>query len=130
MKLRITCGAILRKENKVLLTKRNIKPYKNYWCLPGGHVEKGERVDKAVRREVREETGLEFEPEFFNYYDEIILEKDWHAVTLIFIGNPRGEIKTDKVEVKEVSWFSKKEVNNLNLAFCVKNILKDYFENV
>ena len=46
---KITCGAILKKGNKILLTKRNIAPYKNYWCLPGGHIEWGEKAERAIK---------------------------------------------------------------------------------
>lgn len=66
LKPRVTCGAIIEKKGKILLTKRNVEPYKNYWCLPGGHIEWGEKAEEAIRREVKEETGLDFKPKFFS----------------------------------------------------------------
>jgi 8-oxo-dGTP diphosphatase len=129
MRPKVTCGAIIKKNNKILLTKRNISPYKNYWCLPGGHVEWREKVESAIKREVKEETGLDFKPKIFKYYDEIIPKRKWHAVVLFFIGEAIGTIKTDKNEVKEFKWFSEKETKKLNLAFINKQVLKDYFRS-
>ena len=130
MRPKITCGAIIIKENKVLLTKRNIKPYKDYWCLPGGHMEGGETAKEAVRREVKEELGLDFRPIFFKYYDEIIPKIKWHALVLVFKGKINGNINLDENEVKEFRWFDKNEIKKIPLAFENIKILKDYFENV
>lgn len=47
---------------RALLIERASEPLKGSWSLPGGVVEAGERLADAVRREVREETGLEVEP--------------------------------------------------------------------
>lgn len=125
--IKATVGAIIEKDKKVLLTKRNVEPFKNYWCIPGGHIEKGESVIKAVKREVEEEVGLDFKPEFFGYFDEICQEIDWHAVVLVFKGKFQGEIRINK-EVLEYGWFSKENIKNLKFAFKNKEILEEYFE--
>jgi 8-oxo-dGTP pyrophosphatase MutT (NUDIX family) len=53
-------AVLFNEEGKVLLTRRSAhirEPGK--WCLPGGHLEKGEPWEVALVREVKEETGLE-----------------------------------------------------------------------
>jgi 8-oxo-dGTP diphosphatase len=55
-------AAILSREGRVLLVKRNIDPGRGYWCLPGGFIEAGESPQDAVVREVEEETGFRCRP--------------------------------------------------------------------
>ena len=123
---KITCGAIIKRGKKILLVKRNTTPYKNYWCLPGGHMEWKETAEEAVKREVKEETGLDIQPKFLKYYDEIIPEIKWHALAIIFGGKTSGTIKIDKKEIKDFKWFCKKEIKNTKIAFLNRDILKDY----
>ena len=52
-------GAVIVKDGKALIVKRANDPYKGQWSIPGGRVELGETLTDAVRREMREETGLE-----------------------------------------------------------------------
>ena len=52
-------GAVVVKDGKAIIIKRANEPYKGQWSIPGGRVELGESLADAVRREIREETGLE-----------------------------------------------------------------------
>lgn len=55
-------AAILQREGRVLLVKRNIEPGLGRWGLPGGFIEEDENAEQAVIREVEEETGLVCRP--------------------------------------------------------------------
>ena len=51
-------GALVFKNEQVLLVERGHAPLIGYWALPGGAVETGERLEEALAREVLEATGL------------------------------------------------------------------------
>jgi len=125
-----TVGAIIYPDqdhrDKILLTKRNIEPFKGKWCLPGGHIDQYEQVKDAVVREVQEKTGLNFSPNFFGYFDESIPEMNIHHVVLMFNGIGKGEPVRQASEVEALEWFRLDEALTLPLAFFHNDILKKY----
>jgi ADP-ribose pyrophosphatase YjhB (NUDIX family) len=63
MEPRIRVSAILRWQGRLLLCRQE-KPGKEYWLLPGGGVDAGETLIEALRRELREEIGVETDVQF------------------------------------------------------------------
>ncbi|NTV91776.1 MAG: NUDIX hydrolase [Chlorobiaceae bacterium] len=126
-----TVAAIIAPDSEnrstVLLTRRNVKPFKGCWCLPGGHIDRGETALAAVIREVAEEIGLEFiDPAFLTCNDEIFPEFSFYAVVLAFYGTARGTPRLMPQEVTEFSWFPLHEALLLPLAFNHLQILDRY----
>ncbi|MPZ22289.1 MAG: NUDIX domain-containing protein [Dehalococcoidia bacterium] len=58
---KVAAGVLVTRDDSILLTLRNHEPRMGYWSFPGGYVDRGENVEQAGAREVREETGLEVE---------------------------------------------------------------------
>lgn len=56
---RVSVNAFLVKDNKILLGKRLVNAGFGQWGLPGGHLEYKESLSDAIRRELREEIGIE-----------------------------------------------------------------------
>jgi len=111
---------------RVLLTRRNVEPFRGQWCLPGGHIQRYEPVREAVVREVKEETGLHFDARFFGYFDEILPQRGIHAVVMAFEGCGTGILDAPRDEVTEAGWFVLSEARSLALAFRHNEILDAY----
>jgi 8-oxo-dGTP diphosphatase len=70
-------GGILLEAGRVLLIERGHDPQKGLWSVPGGALEVGETLADALRREMREETGLEIRPlEVVEVFERIVRDGD------------------------------------------------------
>ncbi len=84
-------GLITDQQGRVLLVERRFPP--PGWALPGGFVDRGETVEAAVRREVREETGVEIDGlEQYHVYSDPARDTRHHVVSVIFTGRARGPV--------------------------------------
>ena len=125
-----TVAAIIIKENPnnkklILLCKRSHNPFKGKWCIPGGHIENGEKAYNAVIREVKEETELDFEGEFFDVFDEILPDMMIHNIVIVYKGISNGQLPDRTDEVDEFIWISIDEAIRMDLAFRHNEIIHE-----
>jgi len=121
-----TTAAIIKKGNKVLLEKRLNSPYKNYWVLPGGHVDFRESPLETIKRETKEETGISISPKYLTSMEERIPSINWKAELYLFEAKTNKKSKVDNKEVSELKWFSKSEAKELKIGFKHKKIIDKY----
>src|SRR5919112_769505 len=57
----VTAGAVISDEGGRVLLLRHVLRRGSGWGIPGGFLNAGEQPEEAVRRELREETGLELD---------------------------------------------------------------------
>lgn len=91
-----TVGALIFNAQGQLFLMRSHK-WRGQWVIPGGHVELGETMEQALRREIREETGLEIRDiEFICFQEFIHDDRFWRRRHFIFFDYT---CRTDSTEV-------------------------------
>ena len=92
---KLTVDGVILNDNKILLIKRDIEPFKGRWALPGGFVEYNEKVEDAIIREIKEETGVNAEiKELIGVYSDPKRDPRGHTITIVFLLEIiNGEIK-------------------------------------
>jgi mutator protein MutT len=99
----VTAGALIFNDaREVLLLKHRFRAGSG-WGIPGGFLEAGEQPEEALRRELREEVGLEItEVEIFTSRTF----KKPRQVEILFRCRANGNVKPQTIEVERAEWFS------------------------
>lgn len=121
----VTVDAVIIKDTKVLLIKRGVEPFKGYWALPGGHSDWDETLEETVKREVKEEIGVEVVSlkQIGIYSDPKRHPKQ--SINVPYGAEIQGEIKIGD-DAKEFRWFVLKELPEL--AFDHRKVIEDYLK--
>ncbi|MGQ9598991.1 MAG: NUDIX domain-containing protein [Anaerolineae bacterium] len=96
---------------KVLLVRRNRPPFEGCWALPGGFVEPYEPLERAARRELQEETGLEpvHLEQLHTFGDPGRDPRGWTISVAYLALLAEGELETQSLQVgsdaREAGWF-------------------------
>ena len=99
----ISVGAVvIDAQGRVLLLKHVFRMGSG-WGIPGGFMEKREQPDEALRRELREEVGLELDQ--LEIVIVRMVEKARH-LEIIFRCRSRGQATPRSNEIKNASWFA------------------------
>jgi mutator protein MutT len=121
--------AIIRNSRgEILLGKRskNMPYYPDYWGLPGGLIEYGETVESTIKRELKEELGVD--SKFIKYGKPFMnLPTKQHKIqdiSIVVYCKILGEPKP-KDETSEIRWFKPDEIKNMKLAYSHEKILEE-----
>ena len=123
-------AVIINDDGEVLLTKRNIPPFQGEWVMPGGKIDLGEPIIKALQREVMEEVGLQVEvAELLDVFEHVTPgDENYHFVILYYRCRPLFcDITHNQDEVEEARWVAQKELAALKMPDGTRFILGKVF---
>jgi len=120
-KLPISVKGIILKENKVILLRNE----RNEWELPGGRLEHGETLEKALTREINEELGIYCSIDKLNDVWVYEVYQDREVLIITFICNSADSsnvvISNEHLEYK---WFPVSELESLNMPQGYKDSIR------
>ena len=129
-------NVILTCQGKLLLEKRGDC---DLWGLPGGGVKRQETPAQAITREIYEELGLRVRPEQFRklgVYGEpgrIAAYRDgsiWRMVIVVFgLELEQEPTMTISAESKDLKFFTKEEIRDIDIVITHSDIVEDWFLN-
>ena len=100
-------AAIVRGDGRILAIRRRDN---GHWEPPGGVLELGESIEDGLRREIREETGLEIEPERLT---GVYKNMTRGVVALVFRCRPTNGEPATSAEAQELRWLESTDVPEL-----------------
>ena len=126
-------GAIAIDDDRVLLVERGREPSKGVWSLPGGAVELGESLEEAIRREVREEAGIDIRlldrvEVFERIVDDGAGETRYHYVLIDYLCEVAGGTLQAGDDAAQAAWFRRKALGRLALTDGALPVIEKAFE--
>ncbi len=127
-------GALIFEADSILLAMRGKPPLMGLWSLPGGLVESGESLDQAVRREVREETGLEVQPlGLLEVFERIMPDAsgapEYHYVLLDYICRVTGGQLCAGDDACRAEWVRRADLKKLEITEGTLGVIEKGFRN-
>ena len=119
VELAVLC--LIEDGNKILLQNRIKEDWKGY-TLPGGHVEKGESFVDAVKREIKEETGLVIKKPKLVGVKQFPIEHGRYVVFLFKTNKFTGTLESS-LEGK-MEWIEYNDIKNINTVDDFEELLK------
>ena len=120
MNHRISAGALIVHDDRILLVRHQKASEYDFWVAPGGGVIGTETLAEAVKREVREETGLEVLLDELVYVEEFHSPETRHCKFWFSASVAAGAISTTSPEAKaefivEAGWHTEAALKDLQL---------------
>lgn len=129
-----TVGALIVNDEEEILLVRSYK-WGTKYTVPGGHIELGERSEAAVKREIKEEVGLDVEPVKLLLVQEAIYPagyiKHEHFFFLDYLcRTASSNVKLNGKEIQEHLWTNPDDALQLDLESYTRNLVEAYMRDL
>ncbi len=117
----------------MLLVERGKEPLKGYWSLPGGALEAGELLEDGIRREVREETGLEVELlGVVEIFERVTRDAEggaaYHFVLIDYLCRVAGGTLAAGDDASRAEWVRREDLRNYLITEGTQPVIERAFE--
>ena len=126
-------AVILDDAERVVLTRRAVPPFLDRWVMPGGKIALGEPMQLALRREVREEVGIDVAVgALLDTYEHVTpgADNDHHVILYFRCRPSRAELTPNPAEVAEARWVPRGELAGYDLPEGTRHVLTGLFPEV
>jgi 8-oxo-dGTP diphosphatase len=132
---KICVTAFIPDDKKILILKRSEKEdfLPEYWEMPGGKVEFAESPDKAVAREVKEETNLEIKAVSpYSLFSYVSGNGERHTVDIQYIAKIIGDRNSLKISDAHsgYKWISEEEIEDYKFSDSMIKSIKRGFQSI
>jgi 8-oxo-dGTP diphosphatase len=126
----VAVGAIIQRGEQIVLVRRAQEPALGLWTFPGGAVELGETAQDAVRREAREETGLEIQvAEVIAVLDNVVPDEQgrirYHYLIVDYLAHPTGGCLQAGTDVSDVRWVGLADLDGLEMTEKARQLARE-----
>ena len=126
--------ALVHRDDEFLLIRKENSPEKEFWALPGGVVELGEKTEMAIKREVCEELGMSIKVErLLNVFDDIHRSSDgeilYHYVLVCYVASPLGKCKISG-NILACRWVKSAEISKVPLTEVARLSIEAYINRI
>lgn len=132
---RVGVGAIVFRDDALLLVQRKFEPSAGYWTLPGGLVKLGETLQQAVQREIAEECSIQVKPKkIVDVFDVIEHDEEnrtqYHYVIVDFEAEYISGRVAPGSDVTQARWVPTNQLSTLDLPEITKEFLTKHYNEI
>ncbi len=125
-------GGVVIEDGQAILIRRGGPPLQGQWSIPGGTLELGETLVEGVRRELREETGLEVEVlELIEVFDRIFPDgagrPQYHFVIVDYLCGRTGGTPKAGGDVSEIAQVREENLASYSLTEAATRVVTKAF---
>lgn len=103
----VTAGAVVLDERGRVLLLRHVFRMGSRWGIPGGFITRGEQPEDALRREMKEETGLDFDEVELAFIRTLTRPQQVEVIFRCRLKAAALDGRAESMEIERAEWFER-----------------------